>query len=294
MAADLWNRRDFMVFARTAGLASLGIPHLYQNARAASEKRSAAYRAKVLAKHPVAYWRLGEAHGPTAHDDTGHGHQGTYHGPVAFHQPGAIAGDPNRAVKLPGQAYIEVPDSVDFSQPGRHPERSKGLTVEAWLQPDTLVFPGQSADPYIHWLGKGEAGRFEWAFRFYSKKSARPNRISAYIFNAAGGEGAGAYFQDELVAGEWIHMVACYEPGDKDSSAGVQIYKNGKLRKGPPSKGTLYKTYGIVPAHGSAPLRLGTRDLKSFLVGGLDEVAVYPRVLAASEILENYRAAMAE
>jgi hypothetical protein len=43
--------------------------------------------------------------------------------------------------------------------------------------------------------------------------------------------------------------------------------------------------------HGSAPVRLGTRDEGSFLAGGLDEVAIYPRVLSASEILDNFTGA---
>jgi len=30
--------------------------------------------------------------------------------------------------------------------------------------------------------------------------------------------------------------------------------------------------------------------LQSFLTGGLDEVAIYPRMLTTQEILENYRA----
>jgi hypothetical protein len=74
--------------------------------------------------------------------------------------------------------------------------------------------------------------------------------------------------------------------------AGVSIYKNGEFRGGPStSRGALYATYNIHPAHGSAPVRLGTRDRGSFLTGGLNDVAIYPRVLSASEILDNYRAA---
>ena len=106
-------------------------------------------------------------------------------------------------------------------------------------------------------------------------------------------EGAGAYFQDTLDVGVWIHVVACFDPGNaSDPNAGVSIYKNGQLR-GNPSKtrGARYATYNIEPVHGLAPLRLGTRDLLSFLTGGLDEVAVYPRVLSAQEIMDNYRAA---
>ena len=61
-----------------------------------------------------------------------------------------------------------------------------------------LEFPGDTTDPFVHWLGKGEEGRHEWALRFYSRATARPNRISAYRFNAAGGLGSGAYFEDAL------------------------------------------------------------------------------------------------
>jgi len=35
---------------------------------------------------------------------------------------------------------------------------------------------------------------------------------------------------------------------------------------------------------------LGTRDLGSFFAGALDDIAVYPRVLSAAEIADNFRA----
>jgi hypothetical protein len=96
-----------------------------------------------------------------------------------------------------------------------------------------------------------------------------------------------------LQPGQWIHVVACYDPGDANNPrAGVSIYKNGVLRSSPASSpGTLYATYNIHPAHGTAPVRLGTRDQGSFLMGGLDEVAIYPRVLSAQEVLDNYAGA---
>jgi Concanavalin A-like lectin/glucanases superfamily len=249
------------------------------------------YAQVVLAKNPIAYWRLGEARGPDALDSTGNGHQGAYQGTPTFRERGAIAGDPDTAVKLDGRrSYVEIPNHEGFSQP----TSGNGLTVEAWVRPDVLTFEGETDDPYVFWIGKGEPNQQEWALRFYSATSNdRPNRISAYIFNPEGGLGAGAYFQDRLTAGEWIHVVACYDPGDADTEgAGVHIYKNGVSRLGPPSAGVLYNNpqWQIKPVHGTAPLRLGTRDRKSFLVGGLDEVAIYPRVLLAEEVLENYKA----
>jgi len=259
---------------------------------------SSAYRAIVLAKNPVGYWRLGEVTGPTAVDETGNGHDGTYFGGVTYQEPGALANDPNTAVGFDGlDAYVEVPDSVQFSQM----TSGAGLTVEVWMRPDLLVFAGENSEHYIHWLGKAQPAGNEWGFRFYSHRSARPNRISAYIWNPEGLQGAGAYFEDKIHH-EWIHVVACYDPGDmNDPTAGVSIYKNGVLRGSPDStqgaayqKGALYSAYDIVPVHSNAPLRFGTRDLGSFLKGRLDEIAIYPRVLTADEILENYQVGRGE
>ncbi|HLJ83567.1 MAG TPA: LamG-like jellyroll fold domain-containing protein, partial [Candidatus Eremiobacteraceae bacterium] len=97
----------------------------------------------------------------------------------------------------------------------------------------------------------------------------------------------------ELTQGEWIHVVASYDPGDaSDPGAGVSIYKNGVLRASPlTSRGARYASYDIHASHGRAPLRLGTRDLGSFFAGGLDEVAIYPRVLSAEEVADNFAGA---
>jgi hypothetical protein len=252
-----------------------------------------AYRKRVLDKHPLAFWPLDETQGPVAHDSAGGAHPGEYRGGVVFQQSGPPHVGREGAVGLNGMnAFVEVADSDVFSQP----TSGKGLSVEVWFRPDLLTFPGQTADHYIHWLGKGQAGEFEWGFRFYSQNSSRPNRVSAYIWNKTSApgvhnEGAGAYFQDALEQGVWVHVVACFDPGDaSDPRAGVWIYKNGVLRHGPQSSpGARYAAYNIRPEHGSAPLRLGTRDLGSFLTGGLADVAIYPRVLSASEIADNSR-----
>jgi hypothetical protein len=248
------------------------------------------YARKVLGKRPVGYWRLGEASGDVAADASGMKHDGHYKGSTRLAEGGALKKEPNTAVKFDGStAYVEVADSDVFSQP----TSGNGLTVEAWMRPDALTFDGETSDPHVHWLGKGEPGQHEWGFRFYSLASSRPNRISAYIWNPNGDLGSGAYFQESLTAGEWIHVVACFDPGDaRDRRAGVSIYRNGRFVGGPSNQpGSPYKAYNITPAGGSAPVRFGTRNLKSFFNGALDEVAIYPRVLRPAEIIENYRSA---
>jgi hypothetical protein len=163
-----------------------------------------------------------------------------------------------------------------------------GLTIHAWMKPDGLTFDGDPAtDNYIHWLGKGEADDWEYAFRFYSLDSERPNRISAYIFNLVGGRGAGAYSQAEIADQQWIQIVGVFDPGDRlDTRAGATIYKNGQFVQGPPSPGTLYSNgdFLVHPLNGRAPLRFGTASKDTFFNGWLDEIAIFDRKLTLSEI----------
>ncbi len=280
-------RRHFLTTG-SAGLIHLGL----SQARTAAAVSLSPYAKRVLEKKPCGYWRLGEKAGPVVADASGHGHEGRCQGEVRLGEKGVLDRDLDTALVFDGKtAWVEIPDAAAFSQPAS----GAGLTVEAWMRPDTLDFAGEGEDGYIHWLGKGEAGRQEWAFRFYPKKSSRPSRISAYIFNPGPGLGAGAYVEEDIRSGRWMHIVATFDPGDKnDPKAGVSIYKDGKLAGGPAtSPGALYKSYDIVPQRGDAPLRLGTRDAKSFFTGALDEVAIYPRVLSPREVADNYRAGKA-
>jgi hypothetical protein len=120
----------------------------------------------------------------------------------------------------------------------------------------------------------------------------RPNRLSAYVWNPKGGLGSGAYVEAKEVGlkkGRWVHLVATYDDPKKPKPR-VQLYANGAPSKHNSSPGTLYASYKIRPAHGKAPVRLGTRDRRSFLTGCLADVAVYPRVLPAREVQAHYEA----
>ena len=87
--------------------------------------------------------------------------------------------------------------------------------------------------------------------------------------------GRGGYVEDRLAAGAWIYLVATYDDPRKPD-AQVRLYKDGAASRHNESSGTLYKNYDVTPEHGSAPVRLGTRDLRGFLTGGLDEICAIP------------------
>jgi len=177
--------------------------------------------------------------------------------------------------------YVEIPSARDLSFGGA------GFTVSAWLKPDTLEFPRTEGSGYVYWMGKGEKDRYEWAGRMYSytnrEKPPRPNRISFYVFNLDGGLGEGSYSQQPVRPGEWIQITATANRGD------TAIYRNGQYVRcdeydGPAGHGCQAHGERIHPAPGDAPLRLGTRDLKSFFQGGLAQVRLWNRALARAEI----------
>jgi hypothetical protein len=171
-------------------------------------------------------------------------------------------------------SYVEVADSPDFSA-----ATTGALTVSAWIRPATLIFPTTEGgtESYVHWLGKGQAGQQEWVFRIYSADNTvgRANRISFYVFNLAGGLGVGSHYQDPnnpVQAGVWIQVV-----GAADTER-TYIYINGQA-----IESNVY-TGQITVQHGSAPVRIGTRDFQSFFEGEIREVRVWNRTLSELEI----------
>lgn len=290
MLDELWSRRELLVFGGMALTALTGTAQASRAPTPDGAKRSA-YEQTVLDSKPAAYWRLGESQGQTAEDAAGNGLHGRYVGHPDLGQKGAIVSESSRAIGLDGprtNSYVEIPDSDDFSVA----TSGKGLSVEVWMRPDALDFKGDEADPpqeYLHWLGKGEKGHYEWGFRFYRRRSA-PNRISAYVWNPDGKLGAGAYVEDRLIEGAWIYLVATYDD-PRTPDAQVRLYKDGAAGSHNESSGALYKSYDITPKHGPAPVRLGTRNLRGFLTGGLEEIALYPRVLGAEEIRRHWKVA---
>ncbi len=167
--------------------------------------------------------------------------------------------------------YIEVPSSADFSV-----ATHGALTVSAWIRPETLLFTATEGSGYVHWLGKGQKGEHEWTLRMYSQDNdeGRGNRISFYVFNLAGGLGVGSYFQDDLHPGEWLHVV-----GAADAQR-TCIFRDGLKRDS-----DVY-TGKVTPQAGSAPLRIGTRDLKSFFHGEIRDVRIWNRMLTDAEVAE--------
>ncbi|GLB67868.1 LamG domain-containing protein [Arthrobacter mangrovi] len=281
----LKGTKPILLSALALGL--LGIPTTapaegFQNERAAEP--TATYDSAVLADKPSAYWTMGSPFRSTEKDRTGRGHTGTYFGrPSAAKLPnGDTAADFDG-----GREYLQVADSAALS-----PATRGLLTLEAWMRPDTVTFPGEGGSShYVHWMGKGEPGNHEYVARFYSKDDPdRPNRISGYLFNSSGGKGAGAYFQEKVSAGKWIHYVFVINANAKSDTypnGYSKIYRDGVLKK---TVDLSYRGSAVVPTKGNAPLRVATRDGGSFFNGAIGKVAVYTKELSGKRIAAHYDA----
>lgn len=91
-----------------------------------------------------------------------------------------------------------------------------------------------------------------------------------------------------VVPGAWIYVVGELTP------TGVRLFTNGVLRQGPPAVATLYANpaYNVTLVHGTAPVRVGTRNFDSFFEGSVDEVAIYSYLLSSTQIRAHYRVAL--
>jgi hypothetical protein len=196
-------------------------------------------------------------------------------------------------------SFVEIPSIADYSV-----ATAGKLAVAAWIRPDTLNFPRWERTGYVHWLGKGERvddeDQQEWVFRIYNRDNTtenppRPNRVSFYVFNPDGRLGVGSYFQDPLQEGNWMFVV-----GVADTTR-TYIYRDGRYRRcdtyrGPPDNCPIHflpppnddVQLEINPAPGASPVRIGTRDRKSFFLGGVSRMRIWNRALGGDEVSSLY------
>lgn len=241
------------------------------------------YDQLVLSLGPVLFLPL-EGSSATEPDMSGHNHTATFL--PADGAPNMVA-MPNGdlAPSFNGQdQYVEVPSSSVLSV-----THTGCLTVQAWIRPATLQFPHEEGTGYVYILGKGAPSEYEYAIRMYSAANTevpvRPNRISGYVFNLAGGWGSGAYFQDPVDVNQWIMvtMVIDDRRSEKWPDGYVALYKDAVMRDQ-----VSLAQYDVKPHAGDAPFCIATRDNDSYFEGAIGKVAVYDKVLSGSAIAELY------
>lgn len=244
------------------------------------------YDQLVMASNPILYLTMSEASTAAERDRSGRGHNGRYYNGVG---ETAMPNGEDAALFDGIDDYLEVADHDDLSIPP-----NGVLTIEAWMRPDVEDFPNAiDGKGYLHWLGKGMNDGSEYAMRIYNKNvlpgEQRPGRVSGYAFNLNGGLGAGSYVQENWRAGEWQHIVFVINTRDRSAQypdGYTIIYKNGveKDRDRLQIDGTV-----IRPGNGTAPLRIGSRDLRGYFQGAISRVAIYHSELNRDTVARHHQ-----
>ena len=220
------------------------------------------YRDEVLADNPLAYWRLGEATGATAHDELGH-YDGTYQA-VTLNVGGALAGDPNGAVQFTGSSSaIVVADVLGL-------EGSTPFTLEAWVNPsvvETTYHRILTKRATVSGLEEG------WSLLHNSDKHLS---FEAY----AGGEWAGGHTAESLAIDSYSHVVVTYDGGTT-----LCFYVNSLIVE--------TAVTAIALRDNPANLVIGSVSAANgnSWRGALDEVAIYGTALSSERIAVHYQRA---
>jgi Concanavalin A-like lectin/glucanases superfamily len=220
------------------------------------------YSDLVKADGAVAYWRLGETSGTRALDCIG-GYTGDISGGVTLGQPGAT-NDGNTAMAFDGSTgLITVPDGA-YKQFGTGP-----CSVEMWLKETGVVSFRSPVDL------KNDGATAEAGVAFLVN--------SPHIYweaNPAGGTGSIQLAANNVLNGQWHHIVGVVERGATDRS---RIYVDGVLRNTQDHASAGWNlSSGLSMAIGAARPPVG------FFPGALDDVAIYPTALTPAQIQAHY------
>lgn len=219
------------------------------------------YRETVLAKSPVAYWRLDDA-GASAIDSSGNTNTGTVQSGVTTGATGALTATANAAMSFNGSSgYITVADSASLNF------TSLSFTVEAWIY---LTGTGTSGYcPIISHPGGADNKHYILT---------DPSRILYRWTGFSSGY--------TVPLNTWKYIVYTFA-AVSDTNGTETFYVDGS---------SVATRTGIVPAFPAATVwGIGSQanGLNHWFQGSIDEVALYATALSPSVITSHWNAASA-
>jgi hypothetical protein len=217
----------------------------------------------------LSYWRLDEATGNVAADSVG-GNDATFAGTPMLGVAGALNDPSNRAVSFNGTTTELAANPTLLGTP-------PSVTVEAWVQ-----VRSQKAASHQHTVVTLSLSDFADGFIL----DVNSFGTAAALFAASSTTTLDLTGSTVLTLNRWYHLAATF---DGTTGAG-NLYVDGVSE----ASGTLAQP--LLYAAGRA-LQLG-KQVKStsqslrYLDGQLDEVAIYSRALAATEINQHHQAGL--
>ncbi len=221
------------------------------------------YGAAVYNDVPEIYWRLGDATGNTAVDASGGESHGTYQRFVTRGTDGALAGVDDKAVSFTNNSSLSygwISSNNTYTNPGP-------FSVETWFkttsnQGGTIASFGNRADALSNQHDRKifltNSGQL--VFGTYPGSEARATTSASY--------------NDD----QWHHVVAT------QGSNGMQLYVDGSLAATHPA--TTAENYTGYWKVGAETTWSGTN--RAWLIGSVDEFAVYGHALSAQRVAEHY------
>jgi hypothetical protein len=231
------------------------------------------YVRKVVADHPVAYWRFEQSPGGVIRNEMGPPYQGHVKGEVAFAGP-----EGNRAVELGmnnRQGSILCDEPWDQVLAG-------DFTIELWMKPShyhlgSMVGFVGDFDPVVHrnkhgvlLEACGPSNPRDW-LRLNQLRFLHRSQLTADPH-----DGVSCFSGREYEPRRWQHVVAVRE------GHVLKLFVDGRLAQSAtddtPTPSGLHLVIG----------QLYTETVERFFIGQLDEVAIYGRALSPEEISRHH------
>ena len=223
------------------------------------------YSSTVMNDSPVAYYRLDEASGTSAADQTSNAYTGTYSSSgVTYSVAGALTGDTDTAVTFNGS-------TGDMTMPsGVNPATYQALTIEFWMKLSTL---SQASSPAI--IANDQPGTTNNGVQVNINSTG-----TAIVYKLGNGSTTTtSTLNYPFVIGTWYHIVLVWASGVTYLYINGVLKENDDLFTGPISTGA----HNLTVAHNPS----GT----DFFQGSIDEVAIYSTGLSSTRIMAHYQAA---
>ncbi len=222
------------------------------------------YAAAVLADSPRGFWRLGELSGTQAADASGNGFAGTYLNGVGLGSAGALSGDTNTAASFDGSD-----DAVTVAGVADFPDTAP-FTIEAWIKPAVVDGGVYRRVLSSEWTNGGQRNGI-----VLQLNSGYGITVQRWVNGAALSASSGA---DTIAAGSWQHVAGSYD------GATLRIYVDGVLKASRTDTRSL--------ASSTEAITIGRSNTGGNLFqGDIDEVALYPAALTASQLDAHRNAA---
>ncbi|MFB4421311.1 LamG-like jellyroll fold domain-containing protein [Streptomyces sp. QL37] len=222
-----------------------------------------AYPARVLSDGASLYWRYDEGTSTFAADTTGGLNSGFLRNAPSYRQtPAAIAGD-STAIGFDGASEYAYSNK-------RHPQPTR-FTVETWIK--TTTTRGGKIIGFGN-LSMQNSTRFDK--HVYMANDGR------LVFGVYSGGRRTVTTTGAYNDGNWHHVVAT------QGTNGIRLYVDGQLR----ASNLLYTGNENYPGYwrvgGDNLNNWANRPTSNFFAGQIDETAVYPTALSASQISAHY------